>query len=162
MNVKEGPVFYSTNTTANITLRNTQITSESGILLKAGTDMWGQSGANGAIITLTIENEKITGSVILDNISAANLILKNNSIYSGAINVENTAKKVSLSIDSTSVWNVIETSYITTLTNSDPALANIASNGFIVYYDAASSDNDWLAGKTFNLNGGGMLTPLIK
>ncbi|HNY13723.1 MAG TPA: hypothetical protein PKK26_19225, partial [Candidatus Wallbacteria bacterium] len=41
MTAAEGPVFYSTNTTAEINLKNADITSASGILLKAGADSWG-------------------------------------------------------------------------------------------------------------------------
>jgi hypothetical protein len=55
---------------------------------------------------------------------------------------------------------VADNSYITRLTDEDTTLANIHANGYTVYYDAANSANSWLNGMTYDLTGGGKLTPV--
>jgi hypothetical protein len=54
---------------------------------------------------------------------------------------------------------VADAYYLTSLTDVDATLANIHSNGNTIYYDASNSANTWLNGKTFDLAGGGKLTP---
>jgi hypothetical protein len=39
--------------------------------------------------------------------------------------------------------------------------AGITGNGHTVYYDATQAANSWLEGKTYNLTGGGTLTPMV-
>ncbi len=68
---------------------------------------------------------------------------------------------MSLSLDSSSTWNVTADSYLTTLSDtsgiSGTAITNINGNGHTVYYDAAA--NPALGGQTYTLNGGGVLKP---
>jgi hypothetical protein len=159
LTANEGPMFYSTNTTGVINLKNAALTCKSGVLLKAGADQWGNSGSNGSAITLNADTQNLKGDVVLDNISTAVLTLKNNSTLQGTINTAKTAKSVSLTLDQLSTWNVTADSYLTSLTDADTALKNIISNGHTVYYDSTNSANSWLGGKTINLTGGGQLTP---
>lgn len=159
LTVTEGPVFYSTNTACIINLKSVKISGSSGILLKAGADQWGNSGSNGADITLNADSQKLSGDVVLDGISTASLVLKNESILEGAINKEKTAKFVSLSLDGKSTWKVTADSYVTVMKDGDNSLANIISNGHNVYYDSKNKDNSWLSGKTITLVGGGKLMP---
>lgn len=156
----EGPLFYSTNTTGLINLKNAVLNAKSGILLKAGANQWGKSGSNGSDITLNADTQKLKGDVVLDNISTAALKLKNNSSLTGAVNTAKTAKSVSLAIDKSSSFNVTANSYLTRLTDADTTLKNINSNGHTVYYNASNSANSWLNGKTINLTGGGKLVPV--
>lgn len=67
--------------------------------------------------------------------------------------------RLSLTLDSTSTWNVTGDSYLTGLTDEDSSLANIKDNGYNVYYNPEDSTNNWLEGKTFTLTDGGKLTP---
>ncbi|MBV7274870.1 hypothetical protein JMF89_10415 [Clostridiaceae bacterium UIB06] len=156
----EGPMFYSTNTTAVINLKDATLNTSSGILLKAGADQWGTTGSNGSNVTLNADSQNLTGNVELDNISTASLSLKNNSSLKSTINSANTAKSITVSLDSASTWNVTGNSYITSLTDADTTLANINDNGFTIYYDSNNSNNNWLNGKTYTLKDAGKLTPM--
>lgn len=156
----EGPLFYSTNTTGIINLKNVSLSCKSGILLKANADQWGTTGSNGSDITLNADAQKLKGDVILDKISTGVLNLKNNSTLQGAINTDKTAKSVSLSMDKSSTWNVTADSYLTGLIDGDTTLKNIISNGYTIYYNSTGSANSWLGGKTITLTGGGKLVPM--
>ena len=48
-----GPQFYVTNTTGIITLKGVNITTKSGVLLKAAAGNWGKSGSNGGHAVVT-------------------------------------------------------------------------------------------------------------
>lgn len=160
LTVKEGPIFYSTNTVGVINLKNAIINGNSGVLLKAGADQWGNKGENGSQITLIADTQKLTGDVILDDISTAILKLKNNSELRGAINTGKTAKFISLSLDKSSTWYVTKDSYLTSITDEKSDLTNIISNGHTIYYKKSNSANSWLGGKTINLSDGGKLVPI--
>jgi len=155
----EGPLFYCTNTSAVIRLVGAVLNSPSGILLKASAGDWGNSGSNGAAVDFTADNQVLNGSVICDDISTLALTLKNGTVYTGVINSEKTAKSVSLNLDAGSIWEVQGNSYLTSLTDADSSLSNIHSNGYTVYYDASDSASSWLNGQTYDLAGGGKLTP---
>lgn len=156
---KEGPLFYSTNTVATINLEDVKL-SGTGTLLKASTDSWGNSGSNGANVTLNAINQELSGTVAADSISSILLNLKDKSKLISTINSNKSAKSVTLKLSKDSSWNVTGDSYLTALTDEDTTLANIYSNGFTIYYDKSNSANNWLDGKTVNLNGGGKLTPV--
>ena len=65
-----------------------------------------------------------------------------------------------MQLDSSSQWNVTDTSYVHVLKNSNSNCSNIISNGNIIYYDDTNSANDWLDGETIELDNGGSLTPM--
>ena len=154
-----GPLFYITNTNSIIELKDANLTT-SGTLLTASADRWGNIGSNGGVVTLKAENETLNGNITCDNISSVTVILQNSTGLKGCINAENTASSMSLTLDSTSTWNVTGNSYLTGLTDEDSSLANIKDNGYNVYYNPDDSTNSWLEGKTFTLTYGGKLTPL--
>lgn len=156
----EGPMFYSTNTTAVINLKGVTLNTASGTLLKAGADQWGTTGSNGSNVTLNADSQSLAGNVVLDNISIASLSLKNSSSLKGTVNSDNTAKSIAMTLDSTSTWNVTGNSYITNLTDADTTLANIDDNGYNIYYNSSDSKNSWLNGKTYTLKDGGKLIPM--
>ncbi|MCE5214751.1 MAG: hypothetical protein LLF83_08550 [Methanobacterium sp.] len=155
---KTGPLFYSTNTLAVINLENVKLTG-TGTLLKASTDNWGNSGSNGANVTLNTKNQELNGNIEIDSISSLLLNLMAKSKLIATINTNNSAKSVTLKLSADSTWNVTGNSYITVISDEDTTLANIIDNGFTIYYDKSNSANDWLGGKTINLKGGGKLTP---
>lgn len=127
-------------------------------MLKAGANQWGTRGSNSANITLNADSEKLSGNVVLDNISTAILNLKNDTIFKGTVNSSNTAKSVTVNLDKTSNWIVTGTSYVTKLTDNSKTLSNIVSNGNTIYYN--SNINKWLYGRTINLPDGGKLVPM--
>jgi len=155
-----GPLFYITNTDSLIELNGADLTATSGTLLTAGADRWGNTGSNGGVVTLKAEEEVLNGDITCDNISSVTVILENGTTLTGAINSNNTAGSMALTLDSTSTWDVTGTSYLTSLTDKDSSLANIKDNGYAIYYDADDSANSWLEGETYTLTDGGKLTPL--
>jgi hypothetical protein len=154
-----GPLFYTTNTKVKVNLKSASLDAKSGIFMNAAAGRWGRKGSNGSDVTLTAESENLSGNITCDKISTISATLKDNTNLTGSINAENTAKSIDLTLDSTSRWNVTGTSYLTSLTDADSTLSNIAGNGCDVYYDASSGANSWLGNKTFDLTGGGKLLP---
>ncbi|CVI69733.1 hypothetical protein NDGK_01633 [Clostridiales bacterium CHKCI001] len=156
-------IFYATNTTAYIDLTNTVIDSSCNLLLNCSGNAngdWGKEGNNGAIVKLSADTQTLQGNIQCDSISQVSVSLKNNSILTGAINTANTGDLVSIELDSSSQWNVTDTSYVHVLRNSDSSCSNIISNGNIIYYDDTNSANSWLDGETIELDNGGSLTPI--
>ena len=159
----DGPFFYITNTQAEATLQNTTLTYSSGILVNAAgndTNNWGTPGSNGGTFQLTGIKQTFEGDITCDAISTVTVSLTDSSSLKGAINEENTAKEINLSLDSTSTWEVTKTSYLTTLTNEDTACSNIISNGNTIYYDSSQEANEWLNNETITLDDGGSIAPL--
>ncbi len=157
-----GPMFYITNTTAEATLENTELTYNSDILARASgnnTNNWGREGSNGGNFKLNGINQRLIGDVACDEISTVEVSLTKGSILKGTVNGENTGKEVRISLDKDSRWELAGDSYLTSITDKDKDLENIASNGHNIYYDASDSANEWLDGETVELNGGGSLTP---
>ena len=149
-----GPLFYVTNSTGIITLNGVSVTAASGTLLNASAGNWGVSGSNGGTVIFTANGQTLSGNFVADNVSAMTISLKSGSSLTGAINSGNTAKTASLTLDSSSVWNVTADSYLTCLSNS----GSINSNGHNVLYDSSACSA--LNGKTYALNGGGSLQPI--
>jgi hypothetical protein len=155
-----GPLFYITNTQSIIEVKDANLTAESGTLLKANADRWGNTGSNGGTVTFKAENETLNGNITCDNVSSITTMLQNSTTLTGSINANNKAKSMNLTLDSTSNWNVTGTSYLTSLKDDDSTLSNIKDNGNTIYYDSNSSTNAWLGNKTYTLTNGGKLTPL--
>lgn len=154
-------MFFVTNTDGIINLTNTNLNFGSGILVKASgnEDGWGKTGANGASLKFNATKQTLKGDVICDEISTLDMSLKENTSFTGAIDNANTGT-ATVTIDSTSKWNLTANSYVTAFIDEDETLTNITSNGFNIYYDATNETNEWLEGKTIILAGGGMLTPV--
>ena len=159
----DGPMFYITNTGAEAVLENTTLEYGSGILVKASgnnTNHWGEEGANGGNFTLNATKQELEGDITCDEISTVALSLADGSSYKGTIDGSHTGKEVSILLDEDSVWEVTGDSYVAAITDADESLDNLKSNGHTIYYDASNSANEWLDGKTVELNDGGHLKPI--
>jgi hypothetical protein len=157
-----GALFYVTNTTAIITLKDADVAVASGVLINAaGGTRWGTSGSNGGAVEFAADAQTLAGSVVADKISTVALTLKSGSSLAGAINTAKTAKSVSLTLDASSTWTVTADSHLTTLSDtagiSGTKITNIVGNGHTVTYD--SSANPGLGGKTYTFSGRGVLKP---
>ena len=156
-----GPLFYVTNTTGTIHLTNVRLSASSGVLLDAAAGDWGTVGSNGGTVTIDAVKQILVGAIDVDSISSATLNLADGSSLKGAVNADDTAKKMSVFLDKTSAWTVSANSYVTTL--SDPAgmkgssITNIVGNGHTIHYDSAASPT--LDARTYTLAGGGELVP---
>jgi hypothetical protein len=148
--------------TATINLTGVKLADSSGTLLDAAASSWGTSGSNGGQVTVNAKAQTLTGSVVADKISTVTLHLTDGSKLTGAINTADSAKKVMLSLDSTSEWTVTGTSHVTVLNDSagtsGTKITNIVGHGHNVYY--SKSANLSLNGNTYTLAGGGKLVPV--
>ncbi len=157
-----GPMFYITNTDAIINLNSTKLIFSSGVLLNAAgnnTNNWGKVGSNGGNVTLNADAQTLNGNVTCDSISTISLNLKNKTVFTGSIDSENTGD-VTVTLDSSSKWNVTGDSYVTAITDEDEDFSNIISNGHTIYYSKSDSRNSSLGGKTITLSDGGKLVPV--
>lgn len=135
-----GDSFYITNTTATINLTNNTIVNNdsTGNFLRAQKDSWGTSGSNGGKVTLVMNNQKATGNIVIDSISTLDMTMDSNSYYEGTINGDNTAKSITLKLDSSSKIKLTGDSYVSSLEDSDSSYSNIDFNGFKLYVDGTA------------------------
>lgn len=134
----KGEIIFVTNTNTVISLENNTITNNDtdGSFLKVTTAKWGTSGSNGGNVTLNMNNQKAFGDFIIDNISTLALTMKSKSVIVGAIDKENQAKSVTLSMSSDSILSLTSDTYLDSLTNDDNTNSNIYSNGkYKLYVD---------------------------
>ncbi len=131
----KGDTFYITNTTATINLSNNTIKNNdtSGNFLRSQKDSWGNNGSNGGNVTLNMEKQKALGNIVIDSISTLNMNMKSNSYYEGAINKDNTAKEINLTLDKGSKIKLTGDNYVTSLENEDSSNSNIDFNGYKLY-----------------------------
>ncbi|MGV8082767.1 MAG: hypothetical protein AB2L09_03905 [Coriobacteriia bacterium] len=158
----DSPLFYVTNSTGTINLKGVTIKAASGTLVKAAAGSWGTESSNGGAAIITADSQALIGDLIADKISSINLTLKSGSSLKGAIDNANTAKSVSVALDSTSTWTLTADSHVTAITGatiSGSAITNITGNGHKLTYDKGASANSYLGGKTYTLAGGGTLSP---
>ncbi len=131
---KTAPFFFITNTNAVINIEKNTLKYGSNILLKAqGTSQWGNSGSNGGNVTLNAKTQELEGNIEVDNISSAVINLTEGSSLKGTINNENTAKNISIKLDSTSKLVLTGDSYVTSLDDEDSTYSNIEFNGYKLY-----------------------------
>ena len=136
---KTAPMFFITNTDAIINLTNTKLSYGSNILISnKGTSEWGKSGSNGGNLTLNATKQELTGNIEVDSISSFTMNLTENSSYTGTINSANSAKSITLKIDSTSKITLTGDSYVTSLEDSDSSYSNINFNGYKLYVNGTA------------------------
>lgn len=127
-----GAFIYVNNTTAEVDLTgNTISTPNTTTLVKAAADSrWGKTGENGGHLTLHASNQSLNGNIVADAISTIALDMTNGSNLVGAVNTDNTAKKVTLKLSKDSTWTLTGDSHIKALTNEDRTGSNIHLNGY--------------------------------
>lgn len=124
--VQDGTMFYLTNTSANVVLKNTTLdfdTASNKLLTVAGNDAnnWGTAGKNGASLTFTGLDQTLSGDISVDTISTLDLYLLENTTYTGATeivdNTDGTAvdAPVTVNLDVSSKWVVTGDSTVTDL-----------------------------------------------
>ena len=137
------PMFFITNTKANITLFNVTFTYGSGIFLDIkGTDEWGTSGSNGGDVTITVYNQDIVGDIVIDNYSSLTLNLYTFSSFKGTINGAASSGTINIALDSTSKITLTGDSTINQLTNSDSSGNNINTGDYTLTSDDSSGSGN--------------------
>ena len=135
-----GDSFYITNTTATINLTNNTIINNdaNGNFLRAQADSWGNTGSNGGTVTLVMNNQSATGNIVIDSVSTLDMTMKSGSYYEGTINADNSAKNITLKLDSSSKIKLTGDSYITELEAEDLTYSNIDFNGYKLYVNGTA------------------------
>jgi len=134
---KNGDTIFVTNTTCTINLTSNTITNDSGDFLRIQTGKWGNNGSNGGNVTLNLANQTVAGNIIVDNISTLAMSMTAGSVYQGAIDNANQAKKVTLSLANDTVFVLTGDSYVDTLTNENTDNSNIYLNGHKLYVNGS-------------------------
>lgn len=131
----KGDTIFVTNTKATISLTNNKIINNdsTGAFLRIQSGKWGRYGSNGGDVTLNTNNQTINGDIFVDNISTLNMKLTNGSNYTGKINGNNTAKNITLRLDSTSKITLTGDTYVINLEDADSSYSNINFNGYKLY-----------------------------
>jgi len=155
-NQSPGPMFYVTNTTAEASLKHTQLIQAGGsrTLVQVTSDRWGVTEKNGGNFTLNAENQLLEGAVLANRISQVTLNLGDDAVFSGSVNPDNQADSMVVNLKSGATWELTEDSYVTKLVDEDGSFSNIKSNGHNIYYSKAENN---FGGKTIKLPGGGKL-----
>ena len=150
----KGDIIYVTNTNTVIELENNEIINndKTGNFLKISSAKWGTSGSNGGTVKLNAKNQKIEGNILVDNISTLDLSLSNGSSYSGTINSENSAKEITITLDSSSILSLTGDSYITALNNDVSDNSNINLNGYTLYINGTALTSTNYNGTTVTTN----------
>ena len=123
------PMFYVTNTQANINLNGCTFTYGSGTFLNAAEGDWGTSGSNGGTVTMTLTDQDIEGDIVVGSSSSLTLKLVNSSIK-GKINNAKTAGTLAITLDADSKITLTGDSYYTSLTNADSTGSNIDKGSY--------------------------------
>ncbi len=132
---KNGDVFFVNNTATKISLTDTKITNEDedGVFLRAAAAGWGSEGSNGGKVELTTSKQTIDGDIVVDDVSALNLYLKDKSAFSGSINSDGQSGDVYVEIEDGSTWTLTADSYVSGLTVSKGSAIDL--NGHKLYVD---------------------------
>lgn len=123
--ITDGAFIYSTNTSADIVLRDTSLGfdgDKADLLYAGGNDSnnWGKSGENGADVRLTLIGEETAGDVESDEISKADVWLTDGTTWTGSSKASGDGDStVSVSVDGTSSWVVRDSCDVAKLTVAD-------------------------------------------
>ena len=128
---KRGDLFYITNTHSVITLSGVALTNEdttANLMTIAGNSAshgWGTAGKNGAQVELTADAQTLSGDITVDSISTLNFTLKNNSSFTGTLNIVDNAEggtavenNAVVTLEAGSTWTLTGDCTLTSLTNN--------------------------------------------
>lgn len=152
---KSGDVFFVTNTATEISLSGVEITNEDaeGLFLRAAAAGWGSEGSNGGQVNLNASGQTINGDIIVDEVSVLNLYLKDNSVFSSAINTDGQNGDVYVEIEDGSTWTLTADSYISGLTVNEGSAIDL--NGHKLYVDGKEyTEGSASTGEAFELSTG--------
>lgn len=130
--IQSGSMFYLTNTSADVVLKNTELdfaSSAARLLYAAGNDAnnWGQAGSNGATVKFTGIGQQLAGDIVADTISSVDLHLTEGTTWAGAASIEQNAAgstsdaPMTVNIDGSSQWTVTADSTVSSLNVAEGA-----------------------------------------
>jgi hypothetical protein len=137
-----GDMFYVTNTSCQVKLTDVALKLSSDYLLKVvGNDArngWGVVGKNGGQCAFSAKAQTLSGKIKVDSISTLALSLADSSSFTGSVNAEKEGGKVSVNLDSSSVWTLTADSYISEFSGS---LDSVKTNGHALYVGGKIAKN---------------------
>lgn len=148
------PLFNIVNSNTTINLLNSEFIYGSNILINASNR--DNKETKDMIIVLNSDNEELAGDINLGQMITLELNYTNTT-YTGKINENNNAKKVTLNLSSDSKIILTGDCYISVLRDEIDDYSNIDSKGYNIYYDKKLNKN--LNGKKIKLINGGFLQP---
>ncbi len=130
LKAKTGPLFYVTNTRAEIVLEECELSKASDApLLSAKAGRWGRSGSNGGKVVLKATKQKLNGDIEADATSEVTIELGDGAVFTGAINTDGTAKSVTLKLSRGAKVVLTDDSCVTKIVNERSDGSNIVRNG---------------------------------
>lgn len=139
--IDSGAMFYVTNTNANILISNSLLSfdADNVNLLQAtgnSSNTWGKEGSNGGTVTLTAIKQNLSGNILVDSISSADIYLLSSSSYTGNTASSDSNANISMNISSDSVWYVTDSCAVTYLNMEEGGkLLDINGNTVTVVQD---------------------------
>lgn len=139
--IDSGAMFYVTNTNANILISNSLLSFDAdNVNLLQATDnssnTWGKEGSNGGTVTLTAIKQNLSGNILVDSISSADIYLLSSSSYTGNTASSDSNANISMNISSDSVWYVTDSCAVTYLNMEEGGkLLDINGNTVTVVQD---------------------------
>ena len=112
----------------------------------------GTQGSNGGNVTLNTSSQAIDGDMLVDDVSALNLYLQDESSFSGAVNPSGQEGDVYVELDANSTWTLTGDSYVTSLTCVP---GSIDLNGYALYVNGVAYDGESAsAGEAIDMSAG--------
>jgi hypothetical protein len=102
----------NTNDEGYFNLTSVDLVADSGIILKSCKCDWGAEATNGGVTHLVADTQIMYGDFIVDDYGDITASLTNDSYLEGAIDPDNAAGPVSLTLDATSTWLATADSYV--------------------------------------------------
>ncbi|KAJ5646286.1 hypothetical protein N7490_002658 [Penicillium lividum] len=166
---REMPGLWFGNIIAEATLANSELVTNSGILVVANYsqitqdfDVYAGYVDNNALspaqVTVTVTESDLTGDLVAYNGSTIAWSLGEYSSWTGSAYSGYGDVTFGVSLDATSSWTLTADTVLQNFTDSLTTLKNIHSQGHTLYYN--STVNTWLEGKTISLPGGGSAKPI--
>jgi hypothetical protein len=116
--VNGGPFLLNTNDEGYFTLKDDVVLTGSDIILKSCKCDWGATATNGGVTHFTADNQDLAGDFVVDAYGSITATLTNGSTLTGAVNPDNAAGTVDLTLDAGTTWNLTGNSYLSSLTNN--------------------------------------------
>lgn len=127
-----------TENNGTLTLTDVTLNVASGILMYVDYNtQWSTYGGYGNLVLETTQDSwTYTGTVDADSYSNATVSVGENVIWNGAVDTDNNAKTVVVTVESGAVWNLTADTYVSTLVNN----GTINKNGYTLTAGSTSGN----------------------
>ena len=124
-----GGMFWVSNTSATISIKNVSFTYADDDFLTVEAAGWGKEGSNGGHVTFLASEQVMEGRITVDSISSLDLQLLSGTVYTGSINETGDSGEVTVTVSEGAVWSLTADSYVSSL----DVAGTIELNGYSLY-----------------------------